>query len=87
VQAAVLELLVELRRDFGLGLLFITHNLGVVANIADEVLVLEQGRAAEQGPTSQILRNPQHPYTRRLLEAAPSLSRAAQLWQEWEEGR
>jgi peptide/nickel transport system ATP-binding protein len=75
VQAAVLELLEGLRRDLGLALLFITHDLGVVATIADTVLVLEQGRTCEQGTVSDVLTRPAHPYTRRLLEAAPSLKR------------
>jgi peptide/nickel transport system ATP-binding protein len=72
VQAAVLALLADLRRDLGLALLFITHDPGVVANIADEVLVLEKGKVAEEGPTLDILRAPVQPHTRRLLEAAPS---------------
>lgn len=80
VQAAVLELLRDLRREFGLALLFITHDFGVVANTADSLLVLERGRVAEQGPTSEILDNPKQPYTKRLLEAAPSVSHALDLW-------
>lgn len=77
VQAAVLELLDELRTRLGLGLLFITHDLGVVAAIADNVLVLENGLVCEQGLTRDVLASPQHPYTKRLLESAPSLSAAA----------
>jgi peptide/nickel transport system ATP-binding protein len=80
VQAAVLELLSELREDFGLSLLFITHDLGVVANIADQVLVLEKGLVTEQGATSSVLQSPRRPYTQRLLEAAPSVSHALSLW-------
>jgi peptide/nickel transport system ATP-binding protein len=73
VQAAVLEVLNDLRRDFGLGLLFITHDLGVVATVADEVLVLENGRICERGGTGQVLDRPNDPYTKRLLAAAPSV--------------
>jgi peptide/nickel transport system ATP-binding protein len=73
VQAAVLELLGELRDELGLALLFISHDLGVVASVADHVLVLEQGRVCEAGPAARLLAHPEHPYTRRLLEAAPRL--------------
>ena len=74
VQAAVLELLAELRRELGLTMLFITHNLGVVACIADSVLVLNQGELCESGSVSDVLRAPRAEYTRELLEAAPTLS-------------
>ncbi|MEU1517547.1 ABC transporter ATP-binding protein [Streptomyces sp. NPDC005811] len=77
VQAAVLELLRELRRELGLSMLFITHDLGVVATIADEVLVLQTGDICERGPTASVLREPAHPYTRRLLEAAPTIGNRA----------
>jgi peptide/nickel transport system ATP-binding protein len=73
VQAAVLEVLSELRSDLGLALLYISHDLGVVANIADWVLVLEQGVVCEEGPVATILTAPQDAYTRRLLDAAPAL--------------
>jgi peptide/nickel transport system ATP-binding protein len=73
VQAAVLELLAELRADLGLSLLFISHDLGVVASVADRVLVLDRGVICEQGPVEQLLRSPEHPYTRQLIEAAPRL--------------
>jgi peptide/nickel transport system ATP-binding protein len=71
VQAAVLDLLGELRNDLGLAILFISHDLGVVASVADRVLVLENGTACEEGPTARILAQPQQSYTRMLLEAAP----------------
>jgi peptide/nickel transport system ATP-binding protein len=80
VQAAVLELLDTLRRDLGLGLLFITHDLGVVATVADHVLVLDQGQVAEAGPVETILRIAEAPYTQRLLGAAPSISHALAEW-------
>jgi peptide/nickel transport system ATP-binding protein len=73
VQAAVLDLLGELRDALGLSLLFISHDLGVVASVADEVIVLEQGAAREHGPVRQVLASPQHEYTRRLIEAVPRL--------------
>ena len=80
VQAAILELLGELRREFGLSLLFITHDLGVVASIADRVVVLEAGRICETGSVADVLRRPSQPYTRRLLAAAPSMTPTVQRW-------
>jgi peptide/nickel transport system ATP-binding protein len=74
VQAAVLELLQELRSDLHLSMLFITHNLGVVACIADSVLVMDRGMVCEAGPVDGVLNTPNHEYTQRLLKAAPSLS-------------
>jgi peptide/nickel transport system ATP-binding protein len=75
VQKEILELLRKLRRDLGLGLLFITHDLGVVAQVADRVAVLYAGRVVEEGPAQEVLRAPQHPYTQGLLAASPSLER------------
>src|SRR5262249_53171322 len=66
VQAAVLDLLTELRHDLGLALLFISHDLGVVASIADRVLVLDHGVMCEEGLTEQILARPKQVYTRTL---------------------
>jgi peptide/nickel transport system ATP-binding protein len=77
VQAAVLELLHDLRRDLQLSMLFITHNLGVVACMADVVLVVERGSLRETGRVDEVLSVPGHDYTRRLLQAAPSLRDAA----------
>jgi peptide/nickel transport system ATP-binding protein len=77
VQAAVLEVLSELRTDLGLALLYISHDLGVVASIADRVLVLEHGVVREEGPVAAILTAPRDPYTRRLLDAAPALPKTA----------
>jgi peptide/nickel transport system ATP-binding protein len=73
VQAAVIGLLGEIRTELDVALLFITHNLGVVASIGDRVLVLEHGRIVEEGAVSRVFAEPQHAYTRELLEAAPSL--------------
>jgi peptide/nickel transport system ATP-binding protein len=77
VQAAVLQVLAELRAELGLSLLFITHDLGVVASVADRVSVLAGGVVCEQGTVGQILSSPAHEYTRRLIEAAPALPEAA----------
>ncbi|GII22738.1 dipeptide ABC transporter ATP-binding protein [Planosporangium mesophilum] len=72
VQAGILRLLRRLADD-GLGLLFISHNLGVVAGLCDEVTVMRNGEVVESGPTARIIGDPQHPYTQTLLAAAPSL--------------
>lgn len=77
VQAAVLDLVGELRRELGLALLFITHDLGVVAALADRVLVLQHGRLRESGRVDDLLGHPQHDYTRTLVSAAPALARRA----------
>ncbi|MGI5129922.1 ABC transporter ATP-binding protein [Pseudonocardia sp. CA-107938] len=74
VQAAVLDLLGELRSESGLSLLFITHDLGVVATIADHVLVLDRGTVCEQGAVQTVLKTPEATYTKGLLAAAPSVS-------------
>ena len=74
VQAAVLELLQELQAELGLSMLFITHNLGVVACVADSVLVMDKGSICESGPVARVLERPEHEYTRRLLAAAPTLA-------------
>jgi peptide/nickel transport system ATP-binding protein len=84
VQAAVLRLLDSLRDELGLALLFITHDLGVVATIADEVVVLDHGHACESGAVTQVLNAPQEDYTKRLLGAAPSISRVLGYWSEYE---
>ena len=73
VQSQVLNLLRRLQRENGLTFLFITHNLGVVEYLADEVCVMEQGRIIERGTVDQIFDAPQQAYTRRLLSAIPSL--------------
>ena len=72
IQAQILELLAEIQRAEGMGMLFITHNLGIVRRIADRVAVMKDGEIVETGPTAQIFAAPQHPYTRMLLAAEPS---------------
>jgi len=75
VQKQILELLEALRRDLRLSLIFITHDLGVVTQIADRVAVMYAGRIVEEGPAVEVLRRPRHPYTEGLLRAAPRLER------------
>jgi peptide/nickel transport system ATP-binding protein len=78
VQATVLELLTELQRDLGFGCLFISHDLAVIAAIADRVAVLYQGRVVESGPTHTVLSTPSDGYTQRLLAAVPVADPAVQ---------
>ena len=73
VQAQILRLLRDLRERHGLAMLFISHDLAVTAQTADRVAVMQRGRILEANSTEQIFRNPQHPYTRRLLAAAPTM--------------
>jgi oligopeptide/dipeptide ABC transporter ATP-binding protein len=75
VQRQILDLLDGLRRELNLGLLFITHDLGVVAQVADRVAVMYAGRIVEEGPAAEVLRGPRHPYTQGLLAASPSLAK------------
>jgi oligopeptide/dipeptide ABC transporter ATP-binding protein len=75
VQKQILELLARLRQDLGLTLLFITHDLGVVAQVADRIAVTYAGRIVEEGPAREVLERPRHPYTAGLLRASPQLTR------------
>ncbi len=72
IQAQILDLLADLKASEGMGLLFITHDLGIVRRIADRVCVMKSGEIVEEGPTAEIFANPQHPYTQKLLAAEPS---------------
>ncbi|KAA0916332.1 ABC transporter ATP-binding protein [Aquicoccus porphyridii] len=71
VQAQVLDLLAELQKRLGLGILFITHDLGVAAQICDEVMVMQHGRVVEYGPAGRVLGDPREEYTKALISAAP----------------
>ena len=73
VQAQILELLNRLRREHGLGMLFISHDLAVVARVADRVAVMRRGEIVEMGGVEEIFRAPRHEYTRRLLASAPTM--------------
>ena len=73
VQAEVLQLLLDLRREHALTLLFITHDIGVVEYLSDTTAVMHEGRIIEMGPTTRVCRAPEHPYTRRLIAAVPRL--------------
>ncbi len=72
-QAQILELIRDIQRRKGMGVMFITHDFGVVAEIADAVVVMEKGRVVEQGTARDVLETPQHPYTQRLIAAVPDL--------------
>ena len=72
VQARILDLLAEVQKAEGMGMLFITHNLGIVRRIADRVAVMQAGEIVETGPTARIFADPTHPYTRKLLAAEPT---------------
>ncbi|NQW00807.1 MAG: ABC transporter ATP-binding protein, partial [Rhodospirillales bacterium] len=71
VQAQILDLLIELRNEQNMGLILITHDLGVAAEVADRLIVMHQGEIVETGPVHEIYAHPQHPYTKRLMAAIP----------------
>ena len=73
IQAQVLDLMKDLIQEFGMAILFITHDLGVIAQVADRVAVMYLGRIVESGPVKQVLHSPAHPYTRSLLNSLPKL--------------
>ena len=80
VQAQILELIDKVKRDFNIGVILVTHDLGVVAETAQSVMVMYAGRAVEHGPAAEVFARPQHPYTWGLLESMPSVEgKVAQL--------
>ena len=81
IQAQILELMKELRSKLGMAVIWITHDLGVIAGIADRVMVMYGGQVVEHAPVKDLFRDPQHPYTRALLKTIPTITgeRAARL--------
>jgi peptide/nickel transport system ATP-binding protein/oligopeptide transport system ATP-binding protein len=79
IQSQILDLLREMNRTLNLSILFISHDLGVVTEIADQVAVMYAGRIIEHGPVNSVLRNPQHPYTRGLLTCMPDVHAARRI--------
>ncbi|MER9432485.1 ABC transporter ATP-binding protein [Mesorhizobium sp. M0408] len=79
IQAQILDLLADLQAQRGMGILFVTHNLGVVAEIADRVAVMYAGRIVETGPVSEVFARPRHPYTAGLMRSVPRLGQATAL--------
>ncbi len=73
IQAQIIELVKDLREKLGMAIIWITHDLGVIAGIADRVMVMYGGQVVEQAPVRELFGNPQHPYTRALLETIPSV--------------
>ena len=73
IQAQILGLIKKLQQDIGMSVMFITHDMGVVAEVADRVVVMLRGEKVEEGPAVEIFHNPQHPYTKALLSAVPKL--------------
>lgn len=73
IQAQILELVKELRQKLGMAIVWITHDLGVIAGIADRIMVMYGGQVVEQGPVSEVFHKPRHPYTRALLKTVPSV--------------
>ncbi|WP_112323452.1 ABC transporter ATP-binding protein [Oceanibium sediminis] len=76
IQAQIIELIKDLRQKLGMAIVWITHDLGVIAEIADRVLVMYGGQIVEHAPVRELFRNPQHPYTRALLETIPRVDGA-----------
>lgn len=75
VQAEIIQLLKELQQEHGMGIIFITHDLGVIASIAQRVVVMHRGKVVEEGEVHDIFKNPKHPYTRGLIACRPTLGR------------
>ncbi|NEI69138.1 dipeptide ABC transporter ATP-binding protein [Rhizobium lusitanum] len=77
IQAQILNIMRDLQKDLGMGMIFITHDMGVVAEMADDVVVMWKGKKVEEGPVREIFAEPKHPYTRALLAAVPKLGSMA----------
>ncbi|MCD4721311.1 MAG: ABC transporter ATP-binding protein [Desulfobacula sp.] len=77
IQAQILELMLELKEQYNTAVLMITHDLGVIAEIAQRVVVMYAGKVVEEGPTKDLFENPKHPYTKGLLQSIPILGRRA----------
>src|SRR5690606_25780378 len=84
-QAQILELIRDIQRRKGMSVMFITHDFGVVAEIADSVVVMEKGQIVEQGPADKVLTAPEHPYTQRLIAAVPRLKATDRVVPETDE--
>ena len=82
VQASVVNLLMDLKRDLGLSMLFISHNIAVVRQVSDRIAVMYLGRIVETGPTEEIFNNPSHPYTKLLLSSVPKMTTGSQISQD-----
>jgi peptide/nickel transport system ATP-binding protein len=81
IQAQIINLFMDLRDEFGLTYIFISHDLGVVEHIADRILVMYLGRIVESGPAGEVFEDPQHPYTRVLIEGVPRLDRRRMVYE------
>ena len=79
VQASIVNLLLDLKRDLGLTMLFISHNIAIVRQISDRIAVMYLGRIVEEGPTEEVFNNPQHPYTKLLLSSVPKMTPGSKL--------
>ena len=86
VQAQILDLMAHLQEQFGMSIMYITHDLGVIAEIADTVNVMYLGRVVERATTVEVFKNPLHPYTRRLLKSIPKVGRKSRVRLEAIEG-
>lgn len=73
IQKQIMELLADLRRSLGMSLILITHNLGIIQNVASRVIVMFRGKIVEEGPVQDVINNPQHPYTQALLHCVPRM--------------
>jgi oligopeptide/dipeptide ABC transporter ATP-binding protein len=79
VQASVVNLLMDLKQDLGLTMLFISHNIAVVRQVSDRIAVMYLGRIVETGPTEEVFNNPSHPYTKLLLSSVPKMTTGSQI--------